>query len=227
MNTVYKHQWGVHRIKKKTCEVYDDLMSAMPYRRGLRAGKIATLIGKRSQTIAQYKSDVGSTAHRTISADDLLKLMMARDKYISHRFFGAERTRDVILAGPTESLSEENYRRVCVNHRVFEVRDTDGDLVTSVLHPGHAQQIADLHFGDANEMLHPDRELPLPKEARLRSRYRKLMLSGRVSVEEASDAFGRCPYSLLACWTEHLDKEVPDERTLSWLEASAFESEAA
>lgn len=227
MNTVYKHQWGVHRIKKKTCEVYDDLMSAMPYRRGLRAGKIATLIGKRSQTIAQYKSDVESTAYRTISADDLLKLILARDNYISHRFFGAEWLRDVILAGPTGSLSEENHRRACATHRIFEVRDQEGELVTSLMHTGHAQQIADLHFGTVTEMLHPERELPLSKEARLRSRFRKLILSGGVSVEEASDAFDSCPYSLLAYWTEHLDKEVPDERTLSWLETRVFENEAA
>lgn len=227
MNTVYKHQWNVHKIKKKTCEVYDDLMSAMPYRRGLRAGKIATLIGKRSQTIAQYKTDVESTAHRTISADDLLKLILARDNYIAHRFFGAARLREVVQAGPTEALPEDKHRRFCATHRIFEVRDQDGELITSLMHAAHAQQIADLNFGKVVELLHPERELPLSKEARLRSRFRKLVLSGQVSIEEMCDAFDRCPYSLLAYWTEHLDKEVPDERILAWLEAKAFECEAA
>lgn len=228
MNTVYKHQWGVHKIKQKTCEVYDDLMSAMPYRRGLRAGKIATLIGKRSQTLAHYKTDVESTAHRTISPDDLLKLILARDSYVAHRFFGAARLRDVVLAGPTESLTEEKHRRFCASHRIFEVRDADGGLITSLMHTAHAQQIADVHFGNVVELLHPDRELPLPKEASARSRFRRLLLSGRVTLDEACDAFDRCPYSLLGYWTEHYtDKQMPDEHVLSWLEARAFQSEAA
>lgn len=227
MNTVYRHQWGVHRIKKKTCEVYDDLMSAMPYRRGLRAGKIAALIGKRQQTIAQYKSDIASTASRIISASDLLKMILARDEHIAHRFFAAERLREAVLAGPTESLPLEKYRRFCATHRIFEVRDAEGELITALMHPAHAQQIADLHSGKVIEMLHPERDLPMSKEALNRSRFRRLMLSGQVSVEDACDAFDRCQYSLLAYWTEHLDKEAPDERILSWLENSAYGSEAA
>lgn len=227
MSNVYKHQWGVHKVKKKTCEVYDDLMSAMPYRRGLRAGKIATLIGKRSQTIAQYKTDVESTAHRTISPGDLLKMILARDEHIAHRFFGAQWLRETVLTGPTEALPEEKYRRFCATHRIFEVRDQDGELVTSLMHPAHAQQIADRHFGKVTEMLHLDRELPMSKEAFSRSRFRRLLLSGRVSVEDACVAFDRCQYSLLAYWTEHIDKEVPDDRILAWLEAKAHERKTA
>lgn len=222
MNTAYKHQWGVHRIKKKTCEVYDDLMSAMPYRRGLRAGKISKLIGKRSQTIAQYKADVASTASRIISSEGLLKMILARDKHIAHRFFGADRLRETMLAGPTEALSPETHRRFCYNHRIFEVRNADGELVTALLQPSHAQQLADLNFGTVRETL--DREVPMSKESLLRSRFRQLILSGRVSVEDACAAFDRCEYSLLAFWTEHRDKEVPDERALAWLEANAYGS---
>lgn len=227
MITVYKHQWPVHKIKKKTCEVYDDLMTAMPYRRGLRAGKIANLIGKRQQTLAQYRTDVTSTASRVISPEDLLKLILARDQHIVHRFFGAERLREAVLAGPTDALPEDKYRRFCAAHRIFEVRDEAGELVTALLHPANAQQLADLHFGKVVDLQKPDRDLGLSKEAIARSRFRRLMLSGQVSLEEACDAFDRCAYSLLAFWTEHIDKEVPNERALNWLENRVYGSEAA
>ena len=227
MKTVYRHQWNVHKIKQKTCEVYDSLMALIPARRGLRAGKIAALINKRQQTIAQYRTDVASTGSRAISADDLLKMVLARDYHLAHRYFPGKNLRDVILTGPTEALPEEKFSRFCAANRIFEVRDADGELVTALTQTAHAQQIADLRFGKVVELLHTDRPLPLSKEVLARSRFRKLMLSGRVTIDEACAAFERCPYSLLAYWTEHLDKEVPDERILSWLEAKAFESEAA
>jgi hypothetical protein len=205
MTYTYPHQLDIGQIKAKTfkiCEEFNPRRQSVRNKKLTPGGIIGEIIGKSTQTVAQYRAAIGSSASRLMPATDMAKLVFARDFRTAMQVLkpDAKANRLEIEQGipamPPYVRRPENWKPKC-----FEVLDQYGTHVIDVTDIGYAQLIADTHRGVVRDI--SGKSIRLPVEVELRSRFRRVWLSGQVGLDRLSPIFDACQYSLLDLLTEN------------------------
>lgn len=226
---MYRYEMTIEEIKQKThevCEFFNGRSYAVRHKYPTRPGIIAAIIGKSIQTVKQYRASLDTSASRIMPADDMLKLYIERDFRVTNRHQASvERQRNEILTGvsalPSYVKKPAGYKPSC-----YEVFSADGQLIGASASAGRATQIADVRGGYIRRV--GEGPIELDADASLRHRYRQLMLSARVTIEDACKVFDCCAYTLIAFWLEDAsERRTPKPALLEKLERMACAEEAA
>lgn len=189
-----------------------------------KQSSIAKLIGKSTQTVRQYRADLRSKSSRLMPANDMVKLLIdienrraadddrrVHDWDISEVKTGAK-LYPAFMKRPEGTVAS-----------IYRAYDPDGVLLTETVQRGIALREADLKLGYVKMFIPVEQERPyaLTKVESLRSRYRRLVVSGRAEMWRIKEVFGCDEYDLICFWSEKLMAAMPPEEHILLLEDEA------